>query len=571
MSGRHNSRDSVIPVGEALLKEHERVILKRTSHILREEELLQGPLNEIPRKNIDIPSFCGDERQLDETGYAYKMIQQDPQGEKKIRADGVLIGGRHYLFNIFTLKSRYPLYFVLISDLIETLFDDVSLDDENFLESNKELVPLTATEEEEDFLESAGLLKKPMKNTHSVRFVTVRSAFIQYGASIIASGQRVTDDYWETVAKAQGFSSHHRVFKLTKKQLKYIKLLNPLMGKGKKREMQDTENVRSQSQSIWQQSELPYTVVMEHPQDEIKEDYIRQNELGEQAAPLIIGQNITGSLELSAQFKVPRYHSKNSFMQATQLNALDIPIGEHESLTQNLDSSEPNGDGSSSPHGNSSVLVSGQSPAPSVPTNKPIRRMLSSILDNSVNSIKMKKSEEHEVLSSSVEPPVLNTSLNLGGWKFESLPLKSFLDSSTTMSPRGLPYYDGAKLKKRLSMLTPNEIKELEHFHDTVVFNTGLQKVRKVRNQRWAKYWQYKSGLPIGIRENQVEKYVNQDLKDVLEQTSVKTVFNEMTNMDEVHTTKRIANANFLGSSNMKRLHLPYMEPPNGKNNADNK
>lgn len=565
----NKGRDSVIRVGEVLLKEHERVILKRTSYILKEEELLQGSLDEIPRKSIDIPSYCGDERNLDDTGYAYKMIQQDPQGKKKIRPDGALVGGRHYLFDIFTLKTRYPLYFVLLSDLIDTLFYDVTVDEDDFLDANKELVPLTATDEEKEFLKKAGLFEKSKSDSDVVRFVTVRSAFVQFGAAIVVSGQRVTDDYWETVAKAQGFSSHHRVFKLTKKQLKYIKLLNPLMDREQKKDSKNSKDNKASTESIWLQSEPPYTVVTEHPQNEIKEDYMRQNELSEQAPPLIVGQNITGSLELSAQFKVPRYHSKNSFMQATQMNALDIPIGEHENLLQNVESSEQNAEGANSPHINN-IQSSGQSPAPST-TTKPIRRMLSSILDNNVNSIKIKRSEEQEVLSSSVEPTTLNASLNIGGWKFESLPIIPDESFKGKLSARGLPYYDGSKIKNRLLMLTPNEIKELEHFHDTVFFNTGLQKVRKVRNQRWVKYWQYKSGLPIGIRENQVDQFVKQDLKEVLDHTNVRTVLNEATNMDEVHTTKRISNANFLGSSNIKRLHLPYMESPVDRTPNENK
>lgn len=564
------SCDSVLSVGEVLLKEHESVIVKRTINILKEEELLQGPLYEIPRKNIDIPSYCGDERQLDESGYAYKMIQQDPQGEKKIKIDGLLVGGRHYLFNIFTLKSRYPVNFVLVSDLIDTLFYDITIEEDKFLEANKELVPLIATDEEKDFLEKAGLLKKTKGSNIPVRFVTARSAFVQFGAAVVVSGQRVTDDYWETVAKAQGFSSHHRVFKLTSKQIKSIKLLKPLVSNDTKNDQKYSTSKEVSTESIWLKSEPPYTVLTEHAQAEIKEHYMRQNELGEQAPPLIVGQNITGSLELSAQFKIPRYHSKNSFMQATQLNALDIPIGEHRTLTQNSDNSETNIEGTSSPHGNGNIVSSGQSPTPSVPTNKPVRRMLSSILDNNVNAIKIKRSEEQEVLSSSVEPTTLNASLNIGGWKFESLPLIPNDNFKGTFSSRGLPYYNGSELKDRLLMLTPNEIKELEHFHDTVFFNTGLQKVRKVRKQRWMKYWQYKSGLPIGLRENMVDKFMKQGLKEILEHTDQKTILNEATNMDEVHTTKRIANANFLGSSNMNRLHLPYAEPPADRTATEN-
>lgn len=106
------------------------------------------------------------------------------------------------------------------------------------------------------------------------------------------------------------------------------------------------------------------------------------------------------------------------------MNALDIPIGEHEKL-RNEQSNETSASVSENgPISNNFQSQShSQSPIPSAPVNKPLRRMLSSILDNNVNSIKVKRSEEQEALNSTAEITTSNSSLNIDGWKFESLPL----------------------------------------------------------------------------------------------------------------------------------------------------
>ncbi|OXB41860.1 uncharacterized protein HLK63_K12661 [Nakaseomyces glabratus] len=559
------SRNAVFRVGEILLHEHERTLIKRTAQILNEKDLLAGSPDEVPNKSIKIPNYCEPGREIEEHTYSYKMLKQDQHGEKKVRYDGLLIG-RHYLFNVFTLESRHPVYFVLVTDLMKTLSVDSMIDEDEFLRENKELFPQITSDDEASFLKEVGLLESVNNSEfqkHKIKFVSARSAFIKFGAAVVASGQRVNDDYWENEAKIQGFNSHHRVFKLSKKQLNILKLLNPGVSKIKETKQKPTSQ---EGQNWWLHFEQPYSTITEHPQSDIKEDYEKLNEIGDQQPPLIPGQNISGSLELSAQFKVPRYHSKNSFLQATQLNALDIPIGEHEKL-RNEQSNETSASVSENgPISNNFQSQShSQSPIPSAPVNKPLRRMLSSILDNNVNSIKVKRSEEQEALNSTAEITTSNSSLNIDGWKFESLPLIDRTGSGEVkFSGRGLPFYNKSKILNRLAMLTPNEIKELEHFHDAVFFNTGIQKVRKIRKQKWLKYWQYKMGIPIGLKSGQVESFFDRGLPEIIQRTSTKQIFNEATNTDEIYTTKRIANANFHGNCNISGLFPPYVLPPPG-------
>ncbi|EJS43918.1 swp82p [Saccharomyces arboricola H-6] len=554
-SPKQGELGAVFMVPRLLIKEHERIILKQILQILEQDELVQAPLDEFPYRNIRLPRYTDGSKTKDATDTAYEMIQKDVYGEKKIGLNGEQFGGRHYLFNTFTFTVHRNVLMVLLQDVIKVLYqDDVKRDENEFVCEHDQFLIMETTEEQTSFLTKKGILSEG--SSGPFKYITAKSAFVEFGASVIVGGQRIVDDYWETLAKKQNLSSHQRVFKLTTNLISKISLLRPsFQNLKKKNDNQVSIDASDKGKNTISsfKFESPYPIVTEQPSGEIREAYIENFAKGEHISAIVPGQSISGTLELSAQFRVPRYHSKNSFQQALQMKAMDIPIGKHEELLAQYESQTPEGSTPNSLPNN----------IPSVnPSNKPIKRMLSSILDSNVSSSKNKKSEENEIIKP-ISKGLLknNTSLNIDGWKFESLPLKSAEHQSKQQYYRGLPLYEKSVLLESLKQLTPNEIKELEHLHDAVFVNTGLQNVRKVRTKKWKKYWQYKAGIPIGLKRSQLSEFQNQYLKDVLEQTSVTTTFNEVTNTDETITTKRIPNANFLGNCNIKDFKPPYIYP----------
>lgn len=542
---------AVFMVPKILIREHERVILKQILQILDQEELVQPPLDKFPYKKLELPIYTDESKTRDATNTSYKMVQMDAYGETKVGLNGELFGGRHYLFNTFTFMAHRDVLLVLLQDVIKVLYQTDTKHDENeFIDQHDQILLMETSEEQTKFLAKNGIL--PEGSNGSFKYITARSAFVEFGATVIAGGQRIVDDYWESLAKKQNLSSHQRVFKLTTGLISKISLLRPSFQNNKVTNANEFgTNVSNACTISNSKFESPYPIVTEQPSAEVREAYIKNFAKGEHISAIVPGQSISGTLELSAQFRVPRYHSKNSFQQALQMKAIDIPIGKHEELLAQYESQAPDG----------SSLTSLPNNIPSVnPSNKPIKRMLSSILDINVSSSKNKKSEENEMIKP-MNKGILknNASLNINGWKFESLPLRSPENSGKQQYYRGLPLYEKNVLLERLKQLTPNEIKELEHLHDAVFVNTGLQNVRKVRTKKWKKYWQYKAGIPIGLKRSQLDEFKNNYLKEVLAQTSITTNFNEITNADETITTKRIPNPNFLGNCNIKDFKPPYI------------
>lgn len=550
-SVKQGEAGAVFIVPKILIREHERVILKQILQILDQDELVQPPLDKFPYKKLELPKYIDELKTRDATNTSYKMIQLDAYGEKKVGSNGELFGGRHYLFNTFTFTAHMGVLLVLLQDVIKVLYQsNATHDEDEFIVQHDQILVMETSEEQTKFLAKNGVI--PEESKGSFKYITARSAFVEFGASVIAGGQRIVDDYWESLAKKQNLSSHQRVFKLSTSLISKISLLRPSFQNNKISNANEiSANTNNTCTISTSKFESQYPIVTEQPSAEIREAYIENFAKGEHISAIVPGQSISGTLELSAQFRVPRYHSKNSFQQALQMKAMDIPIGRHEELLAQYESQAPDG----------SASISLPNHIPSVnPSNKPIKRMLSSILDINVSSSKNKKSEENEMIKPMNKGQHKNnTSLNINGWKFESLPLKSAENSGKQQYYRGLPLYEKNTLLERLKQLTPNEIKELEHLHDAVFVNTGLQNVRKVRTKKWKKYWQYKAGIPIGLKRSQLDEFKNKYLKDVLAQTSVTTNFNEITNTDETITTKRVPNPNFLGNCNIKDFKPPYI------------
>lgn len=537
-----HDRDFFTIVTKDVLLEHERSILKQILFSAGEAELMQGSLNQFPNKIPILPDYVVT-KTLDEDKISYLMVTSDPLGERKISPCGYLLAGRQYLMNTFTLpqitdeNARHDgkNLFVLVTDLIKSLrYDDG--DEDQFLEKYNELLPLISTKEQTKFLLQSKLITS---SSSSVKYITAKSAFVRFGAAVVVSGIRVQDDYWETLARDQGFTPYHRVFKLSKKLIDVLTRLKPSLL---------IENANSTSNELnsiknTDNFESPYLTVTEQTSADVRRSYIEYFSQGLHIAALTPGQSIGGSLELHAHVKIPKYHSRHSFGQSAQFNTLDIPIGKHKEFIENA-KTENN---TTIPSTNDVVLH---------------KRMLSSLLDD--NSGRSIKQSEDKLLDSVNEPILRNSHLNIDGWKFESLPLKTdyAYDNPHKYSIKGLPLYDQDLLIDRLKKLTPHEIKELEHSHGAVFLNTSLQTARRIRSTKWFKYWQYKSGVPVGLHENQSLEFKDIYLKELLAQTSVKTVYNEQANMDEIQTTTRIPNANFLNNSNIKTFKPPFTNIP---------
>ncbi|CCK70557.1 Swp82p KNAG_0E02980 [Huiozyma naganishii CBS 8797] len=480
---------------------HERFVVRQILQILSQEELVQGNLLDSPERQIRPPDdFCDTVLPVANNGVEFPMKRVDPLGETKIGPHGQLENGQKFLFNYFTLPSRNKngTYFVLVRDLMQGLNCDKDTLEVDFLNSHPQLYPLNATPDELSLLKANGILGDSSTET---KFVTTRSSFVLFGAAVVAEGTRLVDDYWETLGKEQNFSSHHRVHKLSFKTFDLVKLLKPAA----------FSTFKSQDKSYPSPDEssfdLPYTIINEQFSPEIREEFGRQFSVGQHIDVVVPGQSITGSLELSAQFKVPKYHSKNSFLQANQINGLDIPIEKHEALlnginTGNRNSASPG----ATPHDSTPASVNTSFVKPP----KQVSRMLSNILDSSINLSTARNTDEMNVISAKNSYNVADRgvtsqlSLNIDGWKFDGLPVFANDVAQTQdvhYSAKGLPTYIKSNLVSRLKHLTPNQIKEIEHQHDCIFVNVGLQRVRQLRNQKWTKYWQYKSGIPMGLRK----------------------------------------------------------------------
>lgn len=542
--------EAVIVDKDALLK-HERQLLKQLVLISSEDELLQGPIDQFPLKQIDVPDYAG-EKKKDESNLAYVMTRHDLQGEKRISDRGQLQDGRTWLFNTFKFSGSSNVsnrWFVLLSDLMKSLLYDG--DEETFIKEYHQLLPLEADEQQRAFLKQKKLLDQNTTLQQPVRFFTTKSVFVQFGAAVILGGLRVFDDYWESLAREKNLTPHHRVFKLNQKLLTVLQKLKPSLFLKLDSNNENEEDDVNGSPLHGELFETPYSTITEQASSEIRDEYGRQFAEGQHTGAVVPGQSINGSLELSSQFKLPKYHSKNSFQQAAQLNALDTAISGSTEMIQNHAGSHP--------PSTSNVDVS-TSLGPSTSNKSGGKRLLSNIMDTNISSAKGKKSEEHELISAGNGLIPTNVHLNVNGWKFETLPLR-ILGNEPEFSVRGLPFYEKDKILDRLKKLSPNQIKELEHLHDSVTLNKGLQSVRKIRSKKWTKYWQYKSGLPIGILKHDVEKSRDRYLRDVLNQKTSTTIYNDATLIDEVQTTSRVPNANFFNNSNIKGFKPPYAPP----------
>lgn len=595
-----NTDGTVQMVKPQTLHSHELFLVKHTVPLAGQSELLQGPLNQFPQKTIVLPPDSFNKQMIEKDKVLeYPLSQRDPVGERKISVFGQLLNGSKYLFNTFSLSRIGQTHLLLVKDLMQALQYELSMPD--FLMQYDMLLTHIPTVEDIKFLTDYKIIQgnpRAIEERESYKFITCKTAFVIFGASIVASGHRLADDYWETIGKQQGFTQHHRVHKLPQRLIKLVYRLKPSLNDSMISRIEKEDHIIPTKEEMELSKEpislvSPYPTVTEQPSKEIKDEYLLQFSKGEHIMTVMPGQSINDAMELTAQFKVPKYHSKNSFLQATQSKSLDIPIGislEEINNSNNLDASmglmssmtsfSNSIKGAAAGRANSNINLNNinsysdniesetttAAASPNFMSSKPMSRMLSNILDN-----RSKKNDDNNespaTPTTTTTHSKTNSILNINGWKFETLPIRenaiqmmNAVDDTHTY--RGLPIYQRDSLLVKLNTLTPNQIKEVEYLHDSLFFNTGVQRMRAMRKKKWGKYWQYKTGIPIGLKANQVKQLQTKTLSDMLAVTDTQEIFNEETNTDEFHTTRRVPNGNFLGFANIKTRKPPYANIP---------
>ena len=136
--------------------------------------------------------------QLTPEGDEYIPREYDEEGEKKVTVNGHLLGGRGYKCDTFLVPNRGNKLFMLSTQCAKALG---YLHTDLLFFENRPLYEIIPTVAEREDLARRGRLP----GWH-VTFFTARSAFRQFGSSIIVNGRRVRDDYWEMEARELGFT-----------------------------------------------------------------------------------------------------------------------------------------------------------------------------------------------------------------------------------------------------------------------------------------------------------------------------------------------------------------------------
>lgn len=140
--------------------------------------------------------------QLNTTGDEYLPREIDEFGEKKVMANGTLLGNRTYRCRTFLVPNRGDKLFMLATECARVLgYRDSYL----LFNKNRSLFKIIASQPEKDDLVSQEILPFSYRS-RQIAIVTARSMFRQFGSRVIDGGRRVRDDYWETKARKQGFT-----------------------------------------------------------------------------------------------------------------------------------------------------------------------------------------------------------------------------------------------------------------------------------------------------------------------------------------------------------------------------
>lgn len=142
--------------------------------------------------------------QLNPSGDEYMPREIDEFGEKKVMANGQLLGNRQYRCRTFLVPNRADKLFMLATECARTLsYRDSYL----LFNKNRSLFKIIASQAEKDDLVQQEILPFSYRS-RQIAIVTARSMFRQFGSRVIDNGRRVRDDYWETKARKQGFTEN---------------------------------------------------------------------------------------------------------------------------------------------------------------------------------------------------------------------------------------------------------------------------------------------------------------------------------------------------------------------------
>ncbi|OAQ98016.1 hypothetical protein LLEC1_01982 [Akanthomyces lecanii] len=142
--------------------------------------------------------------QLNPAGDEYIPRETDEFGEKKVMANGQLLGGRTYRCRTFLVPNRGDKLFMLATECARVLgYRDSYL----LFNKNRSLFKIIASQAEKDDLVQQEILPFSYRS-RQIAIVTARSMFRQFGSRVIDNGRRVRDDYWETKARKQGFTEN---------------------------------------------------------------------------------------------------------------------------------------------------------------------------------------------------------------------------------------------------------------------------------------------------------------------------------------------------------------------------
>ncbi|KAG6000245.1 hypothetical protein E4U21_005680 [Claviceps maximensis] len=140
--------------------------------------------------------------QLNQAGDEYLPREVDEYGEKKVMANGELLGNRTYRCRTFLVPNRGDKLFMLATECARVLgYRDSYL----LFNKNRSLFKIIASQTEKDDLVQQEILPFSYRS-RQIAIVTARSMFRQFGSRVIENGRRVRDDYWETKARKQGFT-----------------------------------------------------------------------------------------------------------------------------------------------------------------------------------------------------------------------------------------------------------------------------------------------------------------------------------------------------------------------------
>ncbi|KAL9938686.1 hypothetical protein V8E36_002405 [Tilletia maclaganii] len=137
------------------------------------------------------------------------ILPNDPAGDTKVDDKGRLKGDRAYKFPVFQCPNRADperLYVLSIDAARSAGYRDSLY----FYRNNKRLLKVTLHMSEKEMLIARGRLSMQLR-TRNVTATSVLNVYKTHGARVIKAGRAVTDDYYESAARAAGRREGERV------------------------------------------------------------------------------------------------------------------------------------------------------------------------------------------------------------------------------------------------------------------------------------------------------------------------------------------------------------------------